>query len=131
MEEGVSAMNAVLPGSVSPGPRCGGQGRNACVKAAGTFRTERDLVHCDVTMLLTGVGAWGHAGGVSHPGTRRGGGPPLKYVLGRNDIAGPHYVTPVVQGFRGTAGGGHSPMAPSLPDTNFLTLSVHFKGLAS
>lgn len=62
-------MNVVLPGSVSPRPWCGGQGRNACMKAAGTFWTERDLVHCDVTMLLTGSGAWGRAGGVSHRGT--------------------------------------------------------------
>lgn len=75
------------------------------MRAAGTFWTERDLVHCDVTMLLTGSGAWGHTGGVLHYGTGREAGPPLTYVLGRNDAVGPHYVAPVMQGFWETEGG--------------------------
>lgn len=87
------------PGSVHPGPWCGGQGGDARAKAAGTCWTVCDSGRCEVTMLLSGSGAWGRAGGVSHHRTRGGAGTPLRCVLGRNDTRGPHCVTPVVQGW--------------------------------
>lgn len=62
-EEGILVMNVLLPGRWTRDlVRWSGNVHEGC---RGRW-TVRDRVHGGVMMLLTGSGAWGRVGGVSH-----------------------------------------------------------------